>query len=77
MKQLIGVRHKGEAWFARKHPRYNDVLTECQCDRIEPVPRPDGAHVWLRIITELPSKQLTVLRIRVEECDQFFYLEDV
>jgi len=78
--KLMSVRHKGHTYVSRLNPNYENVVqipnTRTKVDEIEMVPSPDNVHHWISILTYLADNKLGDLRVRIEECDQFFYIRE-
>ena len=74
--KLVGIRHKGEAYIAKGHPTYGNVIETpgviMQVDTIQRLPSPSGVANWMQLSTEMDDVTIEV-RVRVEECDQFVY----
>lgn len=71
--QLVGIRHKGQAYMTKKHPNYEGMLQELgKLSKVDEID--EFSNTWVRIVTYLPNNMLGELRVRVEDCDQFYYL---
>lgn len=84
---LVGIRHKGEVYIAEGHPKYGQVGDTTaspsspirEVDTIEEVREPSGAYNWMQLVTRPKAGDFNgvmTLEIRIDECDQFVYVED-
>ena len=77
--KLVGVRHKDHLYLSRSHPAYEQAAATnmlTKVDEIEVASGPDGAQRWISILFYLPNNKMGDLRVRTEECDQFYYLRE-
>jgi len=75
--KLVGIRHKGEAYIAKGHPTYGNVIETpgviMQVDTIKEVREANGKCYWMKMIVEMSKKSMEI-QVRIEECDQFVYV---